>query len=312
MPVRLRDALAAGPIVAAPGAYDGLTARLAERHGFTAVYMTGAGTSVSHGYPDYGLLTMTEMVENAARITAAVSIPVIADADTGYGNELNVVRTVRAFARAGVAAIQLEDQTFPKRCGHLAGKEIVGRDSWLRKVRAAVDSRPDPDLLIIARTDARAVAGLAEAVERANAALAVGADVAFVEAPQTTEEIALIPRAVEGPCLFNVVPGGRSPQVSLADLQSWGYRIAIFPLVALLPMAVACDAALGELAGGERGGAPASLGRLASLGPTALFRQVGADEWDRLRQRYTGQERPGPGAPGEPAHPWDGGPEPPP
>jgi 2-methylisocitrate lyase-like PEP mutase family enzyme len=282
MPVSLRDALAAGPIVAAPGAYDGLTARLAERHGFAAVYMTGAGTSVSHGYPDYGLLTMTEMVENAARIAAAVSIPVIADADTGYGNELNVVRTVRAFARAGVAAIHLEDQTFPKRCGHLAGKEIVSRDSWLRKVRAAVDSRPDPDLLIIARTDARAVAGLDEAVDRANAALAVGADVAFVEAPQTTEEIALIPRAVTGPCLFNVVLGGRSPQVSVADLQRWGYRIAIFPLAALLPMVAACDAALGELAGGERGAAPVSLGRMAGLGPAELFRLVGADDWDRL------------------------------
>jgi 2-methylisocitrate lyase-like PEP mutase family enzyme len=295
MPVTLRAALADGPIVVAPGAYDALTARLAERHGFAAVYMTGAGTSVSHGYPDYGLLTMTEMAENAARITAAVSIPVIADADTGYGNELNVVRTVRAFARAGVAAIHLEDQTFPKRCGHLTGKEIVDRDSWLRKIRAAVDSRPDPDLLIIARTDARAVADLDEAVQRANAALAAGADVAFVEAPETAEEIALIPRAVVGPCLFNVVPGGRSPQVSLADLQRWGYRIAIFPLVALLPMVAACDAALDELAGGERGGVPAAGARRAGLGPAELFREVGADDWDRLRERYGAEPDPLPG-----------------
>lgn len=248
MPVTLRAALTDGPIVVAPGAYDGLTARLAERHGFAAVYMTGAGTSVSHGYPDYGLLTMTEMVENAARITAAVSIPVIADADTGYGNELNVVRTVRAL-----------------------------------------------DLLIIARTDARAVAGLEEAVGRANAALAVGADVAFVEAPQTPEEVALIPRAVAGPCLFNVVPGGQSPQVSLADLQRWGYRIAIFPLVALLPMVAAGDAALAELAGGERGGAPAAGDRRAGLGPAELFRAVGADEWDRVRERYAAEPDPLPG-----------------
>jgi 2-methylisocitrate lyase-like PEP mutase family enzyme len=307
--VTLREALAEGPIVVAPGAYDGLVARLVERHGFAAVYMTGAGTSVSHGYPDYGLLTMTEMVENAARIAAAVSIPVIADADTGYGNELNVVRTVRAFARAGVAAIHLEDQTFPKRCGHLAGKEIVSRDSWLRKIRAAVDSRPYPDLLIIARTDARAVVGLEEAVDRANAALEAGADVAFVEAPQTTEEIALVPRAVAGPCLFNVVPGGRSPQVSLADLERWGYRIAIFPLVALLPMVAACDTALGELAGGERGRAPASGDRMASLGPVELFRQVGADDWDRLRQRYGGQEEAGPRGSAEPPRQRDTRPE---
>jgi hypothetical protein len=135
MAISLRDAVSAGPIVTAPGAYDGLTARLVARHGFPAVYMTGAGTSVSQGYPDYGLLTMTEMVENAARMTAAAGIPVIADADTGYGNELNVVRAVQSFARAGVAAIHIEDQTFPKRCGHLAGKEIVERDAWLRKIR---------------------------------------------------------------------------------------------------------------------------------------------------------------------------------
>src|SRR5215469_15851879 len=215
MLISLRAAISAGPLVLAPGAYDGLTARLVAEHGFPAVYMTGAGTSVAHGYPDYGLLTMTEMAGNA----------VIADADTGYGNELNVVRTVQAYARAGVAALHIEDQTFPKRCGHLAGKEITDRDSWLRKIRAAVESRPDPELLVIARTDARAVAGQEEAIGRARAALAAGADVAFVEAPQTVEEIAEIPAAVGGPCLFNVVPGGRSPEVSVAELDSWGYRI---------------------------------------------------------------------------------------
>jgi 2-methylisocitrate lyase-like PEP mutase family enzyme len=229
MPSSLQDALSAGPMVLAPGAYDALTARLVAQHGFGAVYMTGAGTSIAHGYPDYGLLTMTEMVDNAARMTAAVDVPVIADADTGYGNELNVVRTVRAYARAGVAAIHIEDQTFPKRCGHLAGKETINRDAWLRKIRAAVECRPDPGLLIIARTDARAVTGLDEAIERANAALALGADIAFVEAPQTVAEIAAIPAAVGGPCVFNLVSGGRSPKVSLRDLDSWGYRITILP-----------------------------------------------------------------------------------
>jgi 2-methylisocitrate lyase-like PEP mutase family enzyme len=288
MPASLRDALTSGPMIVAPGAYDGLTARMVARHGFPAVYMTGAGTSVSHGYPDYGLLTMTEMVENAARMTAAAGIPVIADADTGYGNELNVVRTVRAFARAGVAAIHIEDQTFPKRCGHLAGKEIVDRNAWLRKIRAAVDCRPSPDLLIIARTDAHAVAGLDEAVDRANAALAAGADAAFIEAPLTEAEIAAVPAAVNGPCLYNAVPGGRSPAVSLADLERFGYRIVIFPTALLGAVVAACDRALAELAAAGAATAPA----LAPLpvdpgdGPAALFRQVGADEWDRLRELY--------------------------
>jgi 2-methylisocitrate lyase-like PEP mutase family enzyme len=280
----LRDALKAGPMIVAPGAYDGLTARLVAQSGFPAVYMTGAGTAVAHGYPDYGLLTMTEMVDNAARMTAAVGIPVIADADTGYGNELNVVRTVRAYARAGVAAIHIEDQTFPKRCGHLAGKQIVGRDGWLRKIRAAVGCRPDPGLLIIARTDARAVADLDEAIGRANAALAVGADVAFVEAPQTVQEIAAVPAAVHGPCLFNVVPGGRSPEVSLADLDGWGYRIAIFPSLLITRVVAACEQALSSLTQGRgaRSDDKADLGG----GPAALFQRVGSAEWDRLRERY--------------------------
>jgi 2-methylisocitrate lyase-like PEP mutase family enzyme len=281
----LREAISAGPMVLAPGAYDGLTARLVAQHGFPAVYMTGAGTSVGHGYPDYGLLTMTEMVDNAARMTAAVDVPVIADADTGYGNELNVARTVRAYARAGVAAIHIEDQTFPKRCGHLAGKEIVDRDAWLRKIRAAVECRPDASLLIIARTDARAVAGLAEAIERVNAALALGADIAFVEAPQTVAEIAAIPAAVGGPCLFNLVAGGRSPAVSLRDLDGWGYRIAILPSLLITAVVAACDRTLSRLArtlDGLPGGGEDDI----PGGPAALFQRVGADDWDRLRERY--------------------------
>jgi 2-methylisocitrate lyase-like PEP mutase family enzyme len=285
MPTSLRHAIGAGPMVLAPGAYDALTARLVARYGFPAVYMTGAGTSVAHGYPDYGLLTMTEMVENAARMTAAADIPVIADADTGYGNELNVVRTVRAYARAGVAAIHIEDQTFPKRCGHLAGKEITDRDAWLRKIGAAVGSRPSDELLIIARTDARAVAGLDEAIERARAALSVGADIAFVEAPQTVEEIAAVPAAVGGPCLFNVVPGGRSPEVTMTDLEGWGYRIAIFPSLLITPVVAACEHALTALAETTSRAVAAEAGDLDG-GPAALFRRVGAEDWDRLRERY--------------------------
>ena len=221
-------------------------------------------------------------------MTAAAGIPVIADADTGYGNELNVIRTVQAFARAGVAAIHIEDQTFPKRCGHLAAKEIVDRNAWLRKIRAAVDCRPSPDLLIIARTDARAVAGLDEAIDRANAALAAGADAAFVEAPLTEAEIAAVPAAVHGPCLYNAVPGGRSPAASLADLDAFGYRIVIFPTVLLGAVVAACDQALTRLAAAGATTAPALAppGADPGDGPAALFRQVGAEEWDRLRERY--------------------------
>src|SRR6266571_4124791 len=155
-------------MVVAPGAYDCITAKLIEQAGFAAVYMTGAGTAATLGYPDFGLLTMSEMVGNAGRIVAAVELPVIADADTGYGNELNVFRTVREFERSGVAGIHIEDQEFPKKCGHLEGKQIIAREDWLAKIRAAAAARRDRDFTIIARTDARAVAGFDEAVARAN------------------------------------------------------------------------------------------------------------------------------------------------
>ncbi|MEL6871622.1 MAG: isocitrate lyase/PEP mutase family protein, partial [Pseudomonadota bacterium] len=196
--------------VAAPGIYDGLTARLAANTGFETVYMTGAGTSLGKGLPDYGLLTMTEMVENARTIARAVSSAVIADADTGYGNELNVTRTIREYERTGVAAIHIEDQGFPKKCGHLDDKEIIPREDYVAKIRAAVAARTDPDFLLIARTDSRAVIGFDEAVTRANLALEAGADIAFVEAPRTPEEVRAVPERVAGPCLFNLVYGGKT------------------------------------------------------------------------------------------------------
>jgi 2-methylisocitrate lyase-like PEP mutase family enzyme len=281
-----RPLLEAGGLVVAPGVYDGLTARVAARHGFPALYMTGAGTAAAAGYPDYGLLTMSEMVANAARIADAVDVPLIADADTGYGNELNVIRSVRAYAKAGVAALHIEDQTFPKRCGHLAGKEIVARSEWLQKITAAAESRPDPDLVVIARTDARAVAGIEEAVIRARAALEAGADMVFVEAPQTIEEIATVPSAVGGPCLFNVVPGGRSPQVSFQQLDEWGYRLAICPGALLWPVVAACDTALSSLAE-QAAVSPKSIDEgPAGPGPVALFHRVGAADWDAWRERF--------------------------
>src|SRR3981189_3617035 len=197
-----REAMKRG-MVSAPGCYDCITARSIERAGFEAVYMTGAGTAATLGYPDFGLVTMSEMVANAGRIAAAVELPVTADADTGYGNELNVFRTVREFERSGVAGIHIEDQEFPKKCGHLEGKQIIPREEWLAKIRAAAAARRDHDFMIIARTDARAVAGFDEAVARANEALAAGADMAFVEAPQTAEEVAAGPRLGKGPCLLH-------------------------------------------------------------------------------------------------------------
>lgn len=286
---KLRSAMDKG-LVVAPGAYDALTAKLIADRGFEAVYMTGAGTAVAAGYPDYGLLTMSEMADNAARIADAVDLPVIADADTGFGNEINVVRTVRTYAKAGVAALHIEDQEFPKRCGHLQGKQIIDRDPWLRKIRAAAESRPDQELVIIARSDARAVAGLDEAVERANAALQVGADVVFVEAPETIEEVRSVPALVDGPCLFNVVPGGKSPEVSFHDLATWGYRLAICPGALLWPIVAAADRALEQLAGTCGLSAPEITadadGDAAADGPARLFGRVGSAHWDQVRARY--------------------------
>src|ERR1051326_2710808 len=187
---RFRELMRRDGMVVAPGAYDCITARLIERAGFDAVYMTGAGTAAMLGYPEFGLVTMSEMVANAGRIAAAVSLPVIADADTGYGNEINTVRTMREYETVGVAGIHIEDQGFPKKCGHLDDKEIVPREDWRAKIPAAAPPRRDPDFLVIARTDSRAVAGFDEAVARANAAISPGADMAFVEAPQTIEEVA--------------------------------------------------------------------------------------------------------------------------
>lgn len=282
---RLRSLLTTEAMVIAPGAYDGLTAKLVAQAGFAAVYMTGAGTSVSQGYPDFGLLTMSEMVENAARIVRSVDVPVIADADTGYGNELNVFRTVREYESRGVAAIHIEDQVSPKRCGHLDDKEIVSRDEYIAKIRAAVAARRDGDFMIIARTDARAVAGLDEALTRANASLAAGADMAFVEAPQTMEELAAVPKLVAGPCLLNVVRGGKTPEIDLRRAQEMGYRLAIVPGLLLKAVIGACDEVLAELKATQVHPVPRS-----DMTVRQAFNRVGADEWDALRTRFRDAE----------------------
>jgi 2-methylisocitrate lyase-like PEP mutase family enzyme len=278
---KLRTLLAADGMIVAPGAHDGLTAQLVAQAGFPAVYMTGAGTSVVHGYPDFGLLIETEMVANAARMARSVDIPLIADADTGYGNELNVIRTVQDYERAGVAAIHIEDQVSPKRCGHLDDKEIVPREDWIAKIRAAVHARRDPDFMIIARTDARAVVGFEEAISRANEALAAGAGMAFVEAPQTLEEIAAVPRLVNGPCLLNVVWGGKTPEIDFREAEKLGFRLAIVPVLLLKATIGACDAALAALREGHTHPVPPNRMTVGDA-----FGRVGAASWAAHRTRF--------------------------
>jgi 2-methylisocitrate lyase-like PEP mutase family enzyme len=278
--LQLRNLLRQDAMTIAPGAYDCITATLIARAGFPAVYMTGAGTAASHGYPDYGLLTMSEMVENAGRIAGAVDIPVVADADTGYGNELNVVRTVREYERRGVAAIHVEDQVFPKRCGHLDDKEVIPFDDYIAKIRAAADARRSLDFLIIARTDARAVVGFEEAIKRANAALAAGAEMAFVEAPQTIDEVKAIPKLVAGSCLLNVVRRGKTPPIELNAAEAMGYKLAILPILLFQGVIGCCEELLTELKTGAFPTPP------KDLSPHEAFARFRADEWDSLRDRY--------------------------
>jgi 2-methylisocitrate lyase-like PEP mutase family enzyme len=209
--------------------FDGLSARIVEAAGFDAVYASGGAISRASGYPDLGLLTMPEILGRLGEIVRAAAIPVIADADTGYGNALNVYRTVREFEQAGAAALHLEDQVTPKRCGHYAGVEIIPADEMVQKLRAAVDARTDPDLVIIARTDARQAEGFEEAVRRANLYTDAGADVAFVEAPQSLEELEELPRRVRAPLLVNMFSGGKTPTVAAQELERLGYRIMIVP-----------------------------------------------------------------------------------
>ncbi|MDX6381324.1 MAG: 2,3-dimethylmalate lyase [Rubrobacteraceae bacterium] len=233
---RLRKMLAGPEPVLAPGAYDGLTARLVEKSGFEAVYMTGFGTAASLlGRPDVGLLTLSEMVDNARRIVQAVGVPVIADADNGYGNPINVIRTVREYETAGVSAIHIEDQVAPKKCGHIEGKQVIAAGEMVEKAHAAVEARRSEDFLIIARTDARVVEGMDGALERARRYQEAGADVLFVEAPESEEEVAAVAEAFpDTPLLFNWVEGGKTPPVPFDRLKELGFRLIIFPISALL------------------------------------------------------------------------------
>jgi len=246
---RLAELLRGCEPILAPGAYDALTARLIEQAGFPAVYMTGFGASASLlGRPDVGLLTMSQMVDNARRIAQAVEVPVIADADTGYGNPLNVIRTVQEYELAGVAAMHIEDQVMPKKCGHMENKQVIPAAEMIEKIQAAVEARRSDDFLIIARTDARAVEGLDSALRRARAYREAGADILFIEAAQNGEEVADVARAFPGvPLLFNWAEGGKTPPMPMERLKELGYRIVIFPISALLTAAKAVEAVLAEI-----------------------------------------------------------------
>ena len=226
---QLRRRLAEERILVLPGVADAMTARLAEDAGFEAVYVTGAGfANASFGQPDVGLVTMSEVVEHVRRVSRAVDIPVVVDADTGYGGLLNVHRTVQELEHAGAAAVQLEDQAIPKRCGHFDGQSLVSSAEMVRRIAAAVDARRDPDLVIIARTDSYQAEGLDGAVARANAYLAAGADLIFVEAPRRAEDLAVLPSRVHGPVLANMVEGGKTPWRSAEELEELGFRVALF------------------------------------------------------------------------------------
>jgi 2,3-dimethylmalate lyase len=281
---RLRQLINTKRGLVVPGAYDAVSAKLVERGGFPLVYMTGYGVSASRlGLPDLGFAGLADMCDQARNMTASVSIPLIADADTGYGNALTVRRTVALYESAGVAGLHLEDQQLPKRCGHLAGKLVVSIQEFAAKIRAAVDARADSDFVIIARTDAIAVTGFDDALRRAEAAVKAGADMLFVEAPTTAEQIEHVARAFDTPLLFNYAPGGRSPLLPFARLRELGYAIILLPVDTLFVAARAIQRFLAEV--GERDA-------VLPLGDRALpfneFNElIGVTEQFTLGERYS-------------------------
>ncbi|KUO49726.1 MAG: carboxyvinyl-carboxyphosphonate phosphorylmutase [Desulfitibacter sp. BRH_c19] len=227
---KLRQLLNNNKILVAPGAHDALSAKIIEYVGFDAVYMTGYGQSASHlGQPDVGLLTMTEMVSRVSDLSSAVDIPVICDGDTGFGNVINVIRTVREYEKAGAAAIQLEDQVAPKKCGHMIGRQVVPADEMAEKIKAAVEARNDDDFVIIARTDARTIHGIDEAIERGKLYEKAGADVLFIESPESVDEMKTIAGSFNVPVLANMVEGGRTPLLKNDELEQVGYDLVIYP-----------------------------------------------------------------------------------
>ncbi len=282
---RLRELLAGPDLLVAPGAYDALSARLIAQAGFPVVYMTGFGTAASVlGQPDVGLLTMSEMVSRAAALAAVVDdLPLISDADTGYGNPINVRRTIREYERAGVAGVHIEDQVWPKKCGHMEGKQVIPMDEMTQKIRAAVDARQDPDFVIIARTDANAVNGFEDALQRGQAYREAGADVIFIEAPRSIEELRAIKQAFpDVPLLFNWAESGKTPLLSLAEIRDLGFKLVLFPVSMLF---AATHTMLGLLEVLKRGDTPAPYaGRMVTF--SQFTHQIGLPEIQELERRY--------------------------
>jgi len=279
----LKDLVGRRQAATVPGAANAMFARVIEDLGFEAVYVTGAGVAnMALGVPDIGLTTVTELAAAASSIADAVSLPIIVDADTGFGNAVNMVRTVRLLERAGAAGIQIEDQVFPKKCGHFNGKEVISADEMIQKIKAAVDARADGDLQIIARTDARAIEGLNRAIERAQAFVEAGADVTFVEAPISPVELARIAQEIPVPQVANIVFGGKTPDPGREQLVEMGFSIVLYANAALQAALKASYDVLGAL---KKEGSLASVAeRLASF--EERQRAVAKHEWDALESRY--------------------------
>ena len=279
----LKQFLQRNELLVAPGCFDGLSARLVEEAGFEAAYLSGGAVARSMGIPDIGLVTMSEAIERAAQVVSTVKLPVIADVDTGYGNAVNLVRTVKEFERVGVAAIHIEDQITPKRCGHLDGKEVISIEEMAKKLEAALEARTDKDFAIIARPDARGVHGLEDAIARARVFAELGVDAIFVEAPQSEEELAEIPRRVPNiPLLVNVFKGGKTPMLPMRRLEEMGYRIAIYPSESQRAAIHAMRAALSTL---QREGTTESIDDVLTTFKER-DRVVGLDDWQKIERNY--------------------------
>ena len=281
---QLREMLSKREPVLVPGAANALTARIIEDIGFKAIYVTGAGvTNTFLGLPDIGLISMTELASHVSAIREVVSLPLIVDADTGFGNPLNVARTIRVLERSGANAIQLEDQEFPKRCGHFAGKSVIASAEMVQKIHSAVDARIDRDLVIIARTDAIAANGFDDAMERAAAYIEAGADMTFVEAPRTREQIAEIPKRLAAPQLINIVAGGLTPMIGIDELESMGFSMILYANAALQASIAAMQKVLVHLK--EHGSLDGVSAQLASF--EERQRLVGKSRFDALEKKYS-------------------------
>lgn len=278
---KLRDAWAAGPI-AIPGAFNALTAKLIERVGFRAVYLSGGALSAASGVPDIGLLTLTEFADEARRLAAETSLPLLCDADTGFGEALNVERTVNELEGAGAAGIHLEDQQFPKRCGHLSGKSLIEPQAMAAKIRAAVGAKRDPDFVVIARTDARGVTGLDDAVRRARLYISAGADAIFPEALESAEEFARFAKEVPVPLLANMTEFGKGPLLSVSELGAMGYKMVLYPLTAFRVAMKAAQETLTQLR--DQGHQRDTLPRMMTR--TELYDLLGYAEYEKRDQQF--------------------------